>query len=586
MTDCCRNLTSMKLNDCFKTYTYELDKIISPEETVKEVRKRLKDSGIDILKKLVRIDTGRLNIPVYLSMCGTDAVKTIGTRKQMGKGGTPDQAEASALMELVERFSFFSFIHKDNFLETTYRTIRDHALPYGYIPQSVYDPDPRSETAFKLFENLPLTWTKAHDIKNGQNVYLPIGWFYAIHEYNGPAAGNSIEEALLQGLCEVVERHVSSIISHEKRPTPTIALASIQDPAGRELIQKFQRNGIKLYLKDFSLNTGIPTVGALAYDPMTFPNASEIIFTAGTTTSPEKSVIRAMTEVAQLAGDFQNRTTYKPTLPKFVDLQEASYIIDNEKVVELQSLPDLSDRNLKVEIDRCIKALAFIGLDVFAVDMTHPELKIPVVYTVIPGAHFRDRTRENDVCYHSARLVSGLPDAHRALEEMKKMSILFPNRYEVAFFLGYAYERLEYPQKALAHFERALSLYPRPVDIVNIYCHIGIAHRDMGDYEKAIAMLSEGLSHDNQMKEVYQQLGYCYFKLAKYEEAIAQFEKVLEIDPGSAIDYANIGANLKAMGYNAEAIKLYEMALDLDPEIDFAQHHLRELRGETVTRAT
>jgi ribosomal protein S12 methylthiotransferase accessory factor len=519
-------------------------------------------------------------------MCGTDAVKTIGTRKQMGKGGTPDQAEASALMELVERFSFFSFIHKDNFLETTYRTIRDHALPYDYIPQSVYDPDPDSEAALKLFENLPLTWTKAHDVKNGQDLYLPIGWFYTIHEYNGPAAGNSIEEALLQGLCEVVERHVSSIITHEKRPTPTISLASIKDPVGRELIQKFQRNGIKLYLKDFSLHTGIPTVGALAYDPTTFPHSSEVIFTAGTTTSPEKSVIRAMTEVAQLAGDFQNRATYKPTLPKFVDLKEASYITGHEKVVELQSLPDLSDSNLKVEIDRCIKALSWIGLDVFAVDMTHPKLKIPVVYTVIPGAHFRDRTRENDVCYHSARLVSQIPDAHRALEEMKKMSILFPNRYEVAFFLGYAYERLEYPKKALEHFERALSLHPRPVDIVSIYCHIGIAHRDMGGYEKAIEMLSEGLSHDNQMKEVYQQLGYCYFKLAKHEEAIAQFEKVLEIDPGSAIDYANIGANLKAMGYNAEAIKLYEMALDLDPEIDFAQNHLHELRGEMTTRAT
>ena len=575
----------MKLEDCFKTHTYELDKLISPEKTVTKVRKRLNDSGFDILEKLVRIDTGRLNIPVYVSMCGTDAVKTMGTRKQMGKGGTPDQAKASALMELVERFSFFSFIHKDNFLETTYRKIRDRALPYNYIPQSVYDPDPDSEAAVKLFENLPLTWTRAHDVKNGQDLYLPIGWFYAIHEYNGPAAGNSIEEALLQGLCEVVERHVSSIITHEKRLTPTISLASIQDPVGRELIQKFQRNGIKLYLKDFSLNTGMPTVGALAYDPTTFPHASEVIFTAGTTTSPEKSVIRAITEVAQLAGDFQNRTTYKPTLPKFVDLKEASYIIENEKIVELQSLPDLSDRNLKVEINRCIKALAFIGLDVFAVDMTHPNLKIPVVYTVMPGAHFRDRTRENDVCYHSARLVSQLPDPHRALEEIKKMSILFPNRYEVAFFLGYAYERLEYPKRALEQFERALSLHPRPVDIVSIYCHIGIAYRDMDAYEKAIAVLSEGLNHDNQMKEVYQQLGYCYFKLAAYEKAIAQFEKVLEIDPGSAIDYANIGANLKAMGYNAEAIKLYEMALDLDPEIDFAYNHLRELRGETATRA-
>ncbi len=576
----------MQVQDCFKNYTYELDKVISPEETVQEVKKRLKDSGVDILEKLVRIDTGRLNIPVYLSMCGTDAVKMIGTQKQMGKGGTPDQARASALMELVERFSFFSFIHENHFLETTYSMVKDHALPFHYIPLSVHDPVPETEAASKLFENLPLTWTKALDIKTGKELYLPIGWFYTIHEYNGPAAGNSVEEALLQGLCEVVERHVSSVISHEKRPTPAISLESIEDPAGRELIQKFQQNGIKLYLKDFSLDTGIPTVGALAYDPSTFPHSSEIIFTAGTTTSPEKSVIRALTEIAQLAGDFENRTTYSPTLPKFVDLQEASYVTSDEKVVDLQSLPDLADNNLKVEIDRCVEALSCIGLDVFAVDMTHSSLKIPVAYTVIPGAHFRDRTRDNDVCYHSAKLVSQLPDAHRALEEMQKMSILFPNRYEVEFFLGYAYERLEWPEKALEHFKHALSLDPRPVDIASIYCHIGIAYRDMDAYEKAIEMLLEGLSHNNRLKEVYQQLGYCYFKLKVYEEAIAQFEKVLEIDPGSAIDYANIGANLKAMGHNAEAIKLYKMALDLDPEIDFAQNHLSELRTEMADRAT
>lgn len=571
---------TMKLQDCFKNYTCELDKVISPEETVQAVGKRLKDSGVDILEKLVRIDTGRLDIPVYLSMCGTDAVKMIGTQKQMGKGGTPDQARASALMELVERFSFFSFMRENKFLETTYSTIKDHALPFHYIPLSVHDPDPETGAALKLFENLPLTWTKALDIKTGKDLHVPIGWFYTIHEYNGPAAGNSVEEALLQGLCEVVERHVSSIISHEKRSTPTISLESIEDPAGRELIQKFQQNGIKLYLKDFSLDTGIPTVGALAYDPSTFPHSSEIIFTAGTTTSPEKSVIRALTEIAQLAGDFENRTTYSPTLPKFVELQEASYVTSDEKVVDLQSLPDLTDNNLKVEIDRCVEALSRIGLDVFAVDMTHPSLKIPVAYTVIPGAHFRDRTRDNDVCYHSAKLVSQLPDAHRALEEMQKMSILLPNRYEVEFFLGYTYERLERPEKALKHFERALSLDPRPADRASVYCHIGIAYRDMGAYEKAIEVLLEGRSHNGRSKEIYQQLGYCHFKLKTYEKAITHFEKVLEIDPGSAIDYANIGANLKAMGHNVEAVKLYEMALDLDPEIDFAQSHLSELRRE------
>ena len=56
----------------------------------------------------MRIDSGRLDIPVYLSLLGVDARRVVPTHKQMGKGATPVQAEASALMELVERFSFFS----------------------------------------------------------------------------------------------------------------------------------------------------------------------------------------------------------------------------------------------------------------------------------------------------------------------------------------------------------------------------------------------------------------------------------------------------------------------------------------------
>ena len=95
----------------------------------------------------------------------------------------------------------------------------------------------------------------------------------------------------------------------------------------RELLEKFRQNGIMVHLRDFSLDTGIPTVAALAYDPSTFPADSEIVFAAGTTTDPTKSLIRALTEVAQLAGDFHRRTSYRPTLPKYETLEEAAYLM-------------------------------------------------------------------------------------------------------------------------------------------------------------------------------------------------------------------------------------------------------------------
>ncbi|HAY23075.1 MAG TPA: hypothetical protein DCY27_13135, partial [Desulfobacterales bacterium] len=314
------------LQDCYKQYSYDLDKVCPPEETVARVKYRFKQLNLDLLKNTLRIDSGRLGIPVYVSLCGVDAVRTIGTQKQMGKGSTPEQAEASALMELVERFSFFSFMHQADFLYATPNSLGPESVSFKTLARSLFDVSEEAEQVKAIYRDWPLHFTSAVSLTYGHPVLLPIHWFYLINEYNGPAAGNTLEEAVLQGLCEVVERHVGSVISHGRLFTPVIDPASVQDPAAVELLEKFRRQGIVIHLRDFSLDTGIPTVGVLAYDPATFPEASEIIFTAGTTPDPEKSLVRALTEVAQLAGDFNKRTSYRPTLPKYENLTEASYL--------------------------------------------------------------------------------------------------------------------------------------------------------------------------------------------------------------------------------------------------------------------
>ena len=120
------------LEDAFKNYTLDQDKSLSPEETIERFKEKLKGVDLDILEKTERIDNGRLGIPVFFSQCGKDARNVIGTKKQMGKGGTPQQAEASAVMELAERFSFFSFC-KDpqNFMTGTPMDMKEDA-PVSY----------------------------------------------------------------------------------------------------------------------------------------------------------------------------------------------------------------------------------------------------------------------------------------------------------------------------------------------------------------------------------------------------------------------------------------------------------------------
>ena len=64
---------SVKLRDAYKRFTFDQDKILPPEETVRRFREKLKTLDMDILKRAVRIDNGRLDIPVFFSVCGHDA---------------------------------------------------------------------------------------------------------------------------------------------------------------------------------------------------------------------------------------------------------------------------------------------------------------------------------------------------------------------------------------------------------------------------------------------------------------------------------------------------------------------------------
>jgi len=47
----------LELKDSFKTYTHDQDKVISPKETLKKIRERLKGVDLDILKETKRIDS-------------------------------------------------------------------------------------------------------------------------------------------------------------------------------------------------------------------------------------------------------------------------------------------------------------------------------------------------------------------------------------------------------------------------------------------------------------------------------------------------------------------------------------------------
>jgi ribosomal protein S12 methylthiotransferase accessory factor len=572
-------LKALTLVDAFKGYTYDLDKLLPPAETIDRVKDRLGRVKLDILQETRRIDSGRLDIPVYLSLLGLDAQRVVPAKKQMGKGATPAQAEASALMELVERFSFFSFLAEGNLTFSWARELGGQALDFSYLARSLFDDSPEAEQAAALYQSWPLYFVPATNLTRGEAVMLPIHWFYLIEEYNGPAAGNCLEEAILQGLCEVVERHVGSVISHDRLATPLIDPQSVTDPVARELLEKFWKNGIQVYLRDFSLNTGIPSVGALAFDPATFPHESEIVFTCGTTPDPTKSVVRALTEVAQLAGDFNRRTTYRPTLPKYHSLEEAAYLMAEGPVAPLDSLPDLGHDNLAEEVRRCLGALEGLNLEVLVVNVAHPGLGVPAVYVLIPGTHFLDHTRNTNVIFHLAKTASLYAPPHAAQAALTRLEETFPQRFDVHFFQGVTLEHLDRPEEALFHFQQALALNPPEHEVASIFVHLGSCYKDLAEYTQAVQALTQARELNPHLKEAHHLLGFCFFKMEDYQGAVQCFERVIELDPGSGIDYANLGINLSRLGHTQEAAYVLRQALDLDPSLDFARQALEKLEG-------
>jgi ribosomal protein S12 methylthiotransferase accessory factor len=581
----------ISLHPCRKEYTYDQDKACTPEATVARFHERLKATNLDVLKEIRRIDNGRLDIPVYFSVCGEDARRIIGNKKQMGKGSTPEQSRASACMELGERFSFFSFLRNpDNFIVGDYAAMEAAGHPVLAIDTllaSVHDTTLDAKLLRQLLADLPLQWTWALRLSDNAPVLVPFSWFYAINEFNGPAAGNTYEEAVIQGISEVVERHVCALITRHQLATPRIDPDSITDPVAIGLLNKFRANGIELCLNDFSLDTGIPTIGALAWDPSTFPQLSEIVYTAGTTPDANKALIRALTEVAQLAGDFNSGSNYVASgLPKPLSLPEVDHVINTPQMVRLEQVADLKDADIYQEVRNCVAALGKIGMEVLVVDTTHPQLEIPAIYTIIPGAHFRERAMGGNGALFAAKLAAELLEGEQLDRKLAAMQQLLPDAYALPFYRGRNLYEHGLAEAALECFQEALQLSPNAEDLPYLYSYAGCCLRDLERFEEAIEVLRQGLEHDEERPDIYNTLGVCQYKTAQFAGAVDSFQRAVELNPASAIDFANLALNLEQLGETEKAMANYEVALSQDPCITFAAERLAALLAKVTPKGS
>ena len=573
------------LSPCPKAYTKDLDKAVPPAQTVARVRARLTACHLDILARTTRVDVGRLGIPVYLSICGEDAKRIMPTRKQMGKGSSPEQAQASAVMELMERYAFFSFWERhEGFVEASWSEAEarfgDALIPLEDILKSVQDSMAPAQ-ARRLLDLLRWQFYPATCLNTGKITWLPLDWFKLLSEFNGTAAGNTNEESLLQSCCELVERHACCLVDRRRMTTPTIDPGSVDDPVLRALLDAFAAQGITLVLKDFSAGMPVPTVGAVAWDPSTFPTRSEIVFTAGTAASPAKAAIRAVTEVAQLAGDFCTGACYEASgLPKFTALADIQWLLEGD-TVPLSSLPCVERQDIRDELLAAVNGLHEQGFTTYAIETTNPSLGIPAHYSIIPGLSFRERDKNQSLGLFIGRKLAEEAEADEAEHGLRVLAECCPDAHFLPFFRGMLALRAGDLDTAHAAFLAAAPVQPEADSSALAHFYAGYVLTLRERWADALPLLEAAFRLCPDMKEYGNLCGVACFKLGSYARAADFFEQVLKVDKGSVMDLANLGLCRKFLGQREEAERCLAAALEIDPGLAFARTHLEELRSQS-----
>jgi ribosomal protein S12 methylthiotransferase accessory factor len=552
------------------------DKAKFPEETVKDVEDRLKSTGIKIYKGLKRIDKGRLGIPVYLSLYDVDGQKITGNFKQMGKGSTEILSQASALMELVERFSLFSFYREaeKKGILSTFEDLGEKAIPFEIFLKSVEDDEEEKvrKLAIKYLKKVPFYFVKAFEVRTKEEKFIPFHWFWLIYEYNGSAGGNTYPEASVQAICELIERHTNALSVRKNSPMPAIRRDSI-DGEGEKLLNCYEKLNIKVWIRDMTFGMPVPTVAVMAMDPSTYPERSEIVYAAGTATSPERALIRALTEVAQLAGDFDTEGKYVESgLPKFRTLEEAKNVVEFSKEVSLKDLPNLYSEDHVEELLTLSEKMKELGYEIYLIDIIHSQLNIPAVYAIIPGILFRERTRISYL-YQMVRSLSLFLPRDKMKNVLEDIIKEIKDKYYLWAYLGNLYKEMAKENEAIECYEKALELSPPPEDKVAIISHLADTYLRKGEYDKTLNIIEMALEID-EVPELYNILGRAYYKLGDYMKAMEAFSRAIDLNPASAIDYANIGYCLKAINYLPVAQIYFKKALEIDPELTMAKRGL------------
>jgi len=391
----------MELGHALKTYTEDGQRTVDPSTTLRRIEPLCKVAGVTRVADITGLD--RVGIPVFSSIRPNADSGAITVYN--GKGASIEQAKVSAIMEALERYS--GEVRGDSIVR---KTVDDMLASENAI-------DPRllilPLRIAPLVMRQNVGWVKGYDLMERENIFVPASAVF--HPYssrldlalfrtntNGLASGNTMEEAVVHALCEVVERDAWSICEARRKMVADIE-PPVDDALIRAMLQKFTSQGIEVHLKDLTSDVGLPTFAAAA-DDVRLQDPALLCLGMGTHLSPRITVIRALTEVAQsrltqIHGAREDTTRGGPARQlgyERLKRLNSIWFETAQRHEELASIhgydtPDLYE-DLMVVLDR-LRGRGFRRA--VAVDLTRKELGVPVVRVIVPGmeVHAMDEER-------------------------------------------------------------------------------------------------------------------------------------------------------------------------------------------------
>lgn len=373
-----------------------------------------------------------------------------------GKGRTELQAKVSGVCEALERFSG---VWSPDIPEvrSTWQDLDRRALhpvdvlgfsEAQYAQRHEWNSQPRNRLQRipnPFEEDREIAFTPAWSLTAQEEVLVPSGliWFghpdlrehgYAITDSNGGAAGNTLNEAILQGLCEVYERDAVALWWFNRVPRPAVDLDSFQDDYIDTMRDFYASMDREIWVLDLSNDLAVPTFAAVSRRDH---EVEDIMVAFGAHPDPDIALFRALTELNQFLPFIADRDEDGNTIYGVDDAATLEWcknttvagdpwvapdpdapLVTRDKM--LRQLPEAMDDLVQY----CVEDLERAGIETVVVNQTRPDIELAVAKVFAPGMrHFWKRTAPGRV--YDVPVALGWLDQPKTEDELNPVGVFF-----------------------------------------------------------------------------------------------------------------------------------------------------------------